>query len=103
MNSREALDRLYDACDKMLLYEQCCMEGYDLYEIIRRDLEQLETYDKDGKDIPRRIVWLEDSDGRPTINCPNCKKVFATFYSEVETVPIRERCSECGQLIDWDY
>ena len=43
MNSKEFLDKLYDACDKELLYEQCgILDAYELFEGIKKDLDRLE-------------------------------------------------------------
>lgn len=70
MNSKECLEKLYDACDKDLLYEQYgLLDAYELFEIIKQDLDRVEMLEKA---LDKACELLADYTGI----CPFSKKLM---------------------------
>ena len=51
MKSKEALDKLYDACDDEVLYELGVISRYEVFGIIEKDLERLEKLEDDKLEL----------------------------------------------------
>lgn len=61
MTSKECLEKLYDACDKDLLYEQCgILDAYELYEVIKQDLDRLEKLEDNIK-IHKETIKMQQN------------------------------------------
>ena len=60
MTSKEALDKLYMACDSNLLYEQCgILFPTTLTDIIEQDLERFKLIEEDYYSLNKEYEWIE--------------------------------------------
>ena len=91
MNSKEALNKLYMACDNDLLYEQSgIMFPSELTRIIEQSLDRLEKLEKENQKLKNTILSLELDTCIPKLRQENndLKKVIKILKEAVDEIEI---------------
>lgn len=106
MNSKEALNRLFDNLQCEGCHIECYLKGeekeecYKWYEIIKKDLDRLEKLEKDIKELRKAIKTWNENGGKLLKENIELKKAIEILVNKRVNILILKYCIEKGEGID---